>query len=248
MSTPIKPTIVFVPGAWHKVAQYSPVTFRLENAGYEVHGVDHPSTCPKPTSEDFSPDVRNVADSIKLLADQGKEVLVAVHSAAGIIAGEAAKGLLKSDRESSGKQGGITHMVYICAFAAAEGTSLWEAANGPQEWEKVEGKASFPTRSDIFYNECTPDQVAENTAQLQPMAKGVFSSRVTYSPWKDVACTYLLCENDRAIPPPAQEAMSTQPGARFEVIRCKADHSPFLCMPDLTTDVIRRAAGESIEL
>ncbi|KAK3049472.1 hypothetical protein LTR09_009139 [Extremus antarcticus] len=249
MSTATKPTIVFVPGAWHKIAQYSDVTSRLEQAGYEVHGVDYPSTGPNPTNETFDPDVKKIASAIESLADQGKDVLVAVHSAAGILAGEAAKGLLKSDRESNGKRGGIVHMVYICAFAAAEGTALWEASGGPLEWEVVEGLTIRATRAaEIFYNRCTREQQEENIPKLQLLAKAAFTSKTTYAPWKEVACTYLLCENDLAIPAPAQEAMSTQPGARFEVVRCEADHSPFLCMPDLTTNVVRRAAGESIEL
>ncbi|KAK5172690.1 uncharacterized protein LTR77_002810 [Saxophila tyrrhenica] len=243
-----KPAIVFVPGAWHKVAQYSLVTLRLEQAGYEVHGVDYPSTGPNPTHETFDPDVEKISGVIESLADQGRDVLVAVHSAAGIIAGEAAKGLLKSTRESNGKQGGITHMVYICAFAAAEGTSLWETANGPQDWEIVEGATVRCGRPEMFYNRCTPEQAKENTSNLQRFAKGTLTSRTSYAPWKEVACTYLICQEDHAIPPAAQEAMSTQPGAKFEVVRCQADHSPFLCMPEFTTNVIRQAAREAIEL
>lgn len=33
---------------------------------------------------------------------------------------------------------------------------------------------------------------------------------------------------------------------RFDVERCGASHSPFLSMPKLTSEVIRRAAGEVI--
>jgi hypothetical protein len=39
--------------------------------------------------------------------------------------------------------------------------------------------------------------------------------------------------------------MATQPGADMAIEMLKAGHSPFLSMPEETSNVIRRAAGES---
>ena len=88
----MKPTIVFIPGAWHKVSQYSDVTSRLEKAGYEVHGADYPSTGPNPTNSTFDPDIKAISGVIEKLADRGDDILVTVHSAGGLLGGEAVKG------------------------------------------------------------------------------------------------------------------------------------------------------------
>ena len=249
MADSSKPTIVLVPGAWHQVAQYSPLTTRLEEAGYKVYGVDYPSTSPNPTNTNFDPDVEVVHKSIERLADQGKNVVVVVHSAAGIIAGEAARGLSKADRERDGKAGGIVRMVYICAFAAPEGVALYDATGGPDEWHIIEGITVKTSRErEIFYHLCPPEVADAQVARLAGMrlAKGMFESKPTYAAWKHIPCTYLVCENDQAVPLAAQEAMIKQEGARFDVVRCKADHSPFLSMPDFTAEVVRKAAGENL--
>ena len=47
--------------------------------------------------------------------------------------------------------------------------------------------------------------------------------------------TYVLCEQDQAIPPPAQEQMSQRAGS---VHRLAASHSPFLSMPDRVVELL----------
>lgn len=75
-----------------------------------------------------------------------------------------------------------------------------------------------------------------------------FSSQLTVAPWKTIPSTYILCEEDQAIPIHGQEAMVA--GAKqaapdsFDVVEsCSAGHSPFLSMPDKVTEFLKRAAG-----
>ena len=51
--------------------------------------------------------------------------------------------------------------------------------------------------------------------------------------------TYVVCENDNAIPVFAQEAMARRAG---RVERLPSAHSPFLSHPDELTEVLERAA------
>jgi hypothetical protein len=30
----------------------------------------------------------------------------------------------------------------------------------------------------------------------------VFSGETTYEPWRDIPCSYIICEQDQALPPP----------------------------------------------
>lgn len=161
--------------------------------------------------------------------------------------GSAAEGLGKDQRQKDGKKGGIIRLVYICAFAAPEGVSLFQATGGPDPWITFDGNASRPTRmGEIFYNDCPPDVVEEQSKSLRPHSRAAFETPAPYAGWKHLPSTYLVCEQDMGIPVHAQEAMIAQPGANFTVERCKASHSPFLSMPDFTAQFVRRACGEQI--
>ena len=58
--------------------------------------------------------------------------------------------------------------------------------------------------------------------------------------WQSLPSTYLICDEDRAVPPPAQEAMSARAGT---VRRVAASHSPFLSRPDDVAEVVLQALG-----
>lgn len=46
------------------------------------------------------------------------------------------------------------------------------------------------------------------------------------------------------MPVALQEMVATQPGADMDIIRLKSSHSPFYSMPEETSNIIRKAAGE----
>jgi len=98
--------------------------------------------------------------------------------------------------------------------------------------------------NETLYNDLPEEEANKWSAKIQYQASGCFASEQTYAAFKHIPSTYILCELDRAIPPQMQEAMTTQPGANFNVVRLNASHSPFLSMPKETAEIIRKAAGE----
>lgn len=71
--------------------------------------------------------------------------------------------------------------------------------------------------------------VAQRAArQLVPQSMRSFMEEVTEAGWRKVPSTYIICEQDQALPPRFQEAMSAHSGA---VHRLASSHSPFLSMP-----------------
>ena len=54
-----------------------------------------------------------------------------------------------------------------------------------------------------------------------------------------IPSTYVLCENDGAVPPFVQEMLS----GGMNVERISAGHFPFLTKPQRVTDIIMQAAG-----
>jgi hypothetical protein len=98
--------------------------------------------------------------------------------------------------------------------------------------------------NEIFYNDLPEDEATKWTSKIQYHATGAFFTPQAYSAFKFIPSTYVICELDNAIPVAFQEMMATQPGADMVIEKLKASHSPFLSMPEDTSNIIRRAAGE----
>lgn len=98
--------------------------------------------------------------------------------------------------------------------------------------------------NEIFYNDLPVEEANKWTSLLQYHATGAFFTPQAYSAFKFIPTTYIICELDNALLPVFQEMMATQPGANMVIERLKASHSPFLSMPEETSNIIRKAAGE----
>ena len=117
-----KPTIVFVPGAWHTPEAYSSVIQVLESRSYNCIGVHLHSIGPSPTCEGFTEDVATIRASVEKLIDgEEKEVVVVLHSYSGLPGSQALQGLGLKERQGSGKKGGLIRIVYIMAYLVPEG-------------------------------------------------------------------------------------------------------------------------------
>ena len=247
-----KPVIIFVPGAGHAPICFSPVMDLLASVRYETAGVALPSNGSELRGVDppqnWDQDIAAIRQCVITHVDQGKDVVLVVHSYGGSVGSEAMKGLGEKDRKrGSGHQGAVIKLVYLTALALDVGQSAWQTRSD-QEIDtsrmKIEGDLCFFTDMENWlYNECSAEQTAELKKQLQSFAMKSFLCPVTHTAWRDIPSVYLLCENDKSIPLRAQEAFVNAAGC-FEVERCDADHSPFRSRPEITAKLIRRAAGE----
>lgn len=134
-----KPVFVIVPGAWHLPETFEPTTKILAEKGYESKGVELVSTYDTGI-QDFDPDVQRIRTAVQELLDDGKDVVLVMHSYGGVVGSEAAKYFL-GDNENEGKKtrGKITRMVWVCAFVLPVGTSLMDGLGGNDlPWFKVE--------------------------------------------------------------------------------------------------------------
>lgn len=124
------PTIVFIPGAWHTPEYYGQVIAILQTQGYPITTVSLPSVGGLSTMLD---DAAAIQCEVSRLADEGKKVILVMHSYGGIPGTESAKGLAWRTRRAEERSGGIVHLVYLCAYLVKEGMSVSGMANGA-EW------------------------------------------------------------------------------------------------------------------
>lgn len=127
----VKPHIVLVPGAWHSPIHYQELIELLEKAGYSVKSMQLPSVGSKePNQVSVATDATAIREKLLLpLLDDGKDVILLMHSYGGCPGAAAAKGLGKHDSNANGR-GSIVGLIFLTAFLAREGDSLLSALQG----------------------------------------------------------------------------------------------------------------------
>ena len=118
--------IALVPGAWHTPEHYSELVDYIKKEGYDVLCRRNPScdasNADEATTQEDSEAIRN--NVLLPLIEMGKDVILVMHSYGGSPGSAAAKGLSKTERTASGKEGGIIGLIFVAAFLAGEGESL----------------------------------------------------------------------------------------------------------------------------
>lgn len=240
-----KPTILFVPGAWHKAACYAPVIEKLQARGYDTATAELASVGPVPGLQTWADDVANIQTVLARLADAGKRVVVVAHSYGSLPAGEAMKGFLLREREAAGKRGGVVHFVYVSAFVLPPDTSLMDALGGKDlPWfqvseSKLEVEPEDPAT--IFYNDLSKEEQDAQIEKLGTFSYQMYFQKTTWAPYREVASSFVYCTKDNAIPLPIQQGMVKGSGVTFKETTVEASHSPFLSKVDEVTKAIVEA-------
>ncbi|KUJ15495.1 uncharacterized protein LY89DRAFT_720029 [Mollisia scopiformis] len=239
-----KPTIVMVPGAWHKPIIYSDVASHLHKHGYPTVLLPLPSAGAVPPHEDFAEDVTAIRDCLTSLINEGKDIVLAVHSYTGMPGSEACKGLGKKERQTRGEKGGVIRFVCINAFAMPIGfqpTLRGEYSQFPA-WMKINTSDDITTvtpsdAASIFYHDLPSSECSS-----------------TREKWvKELEPHQSLGMKDKSVF--TLEAVEGMLGAArgqvesaFDVVeRCEeGGHCLMVSYPEWTAQALRRAAGEKV--
>ena len=103
-----------------------------EEQGYPTVCPQLPSFDAKDTKISLPEDAACIkAELQKLVEEQGKDVIVVMHSYGGVVGTEAVhESFGKKHREAKGLIGGVIRLLYLCAFVLREGASLATALGG----------------------------------------------------------------------------------------------------------------------
>ncbi|KAF2870149.1 Alpha/beta hydrolase fold-1 [Massariosphaeria phaeospora] len=248
-----KPTFVFVPGAWNSPDYYDGIISSLSQEGYPSEKISLPSVGCNPVTFDFKEDVNRIADVVKRLVDEKKDVVLVMHSYGGQPGSEAVKGLVKKERRENGLQGGVIRLVFIMAFMVPEGFQATQrgSTEGMRDFMKVDFENGIVNveKEDIkpvwFHD--LPDEEAEYWAsKAVPQSVGVFWSTSTYAGWRHIPSTYVVCSDDKSFGVPYAEYLinSAKESGPVELVveTIDAGHFPMLSQPSKVVDVLRRAA------
>jgi pimeloyl-ACP methyl ester carboxylesterase len=210
---------------WSEVAQ------RLEKAGHHVDVIEQlPSAGTDPaTLGDLAGDADVVRQHVEGV---GEPVVLVGHSYGGMVITELADHPL------------VAHSVYLAAAWPKRGQSMMDMfAGGPAPtWMAPhdDGTARATDDLDLLHRTlCADVEKQQAEAELRRMVPQSIASTTAASSAPDRAhpTTYIICENDQALPPPAQEHMAA---AADHVERLPSSHQPMMSMPDELAAVLSR--------
>jgi pimeloyl-ACP methyl ester carboxylesterase len=219
------PTLVLVHGAWHGPWAWRRLVEELPDL--DVRTVALPSTGPDPTAlGDLRTDAEAVRAAVTVVDGP---VLVCAHSYGAVPATEGLAGVRN-----------ILGLVYLCGFQLDIGESVLGAVGGtaPSWWDvhRLENYVDPLRPEEVFYADVDPATARGAIARLGHHSLSAFGQPLTRAAWRTIPSTYILCEQDVAIPVAAQEAMAERAG---RVLRMPTSHSPFLSRPAQLAGVLR---------
>lgn len=222
---------VLVHGAFVGGSYWGEVARLLEADGHRVDVIEQlPSAGPDPgTLGDFQADVQEVTRAVE--AVDAPVVLVA-HSAGGAAATELA------DHPA------VARTVYLAAMWPARGQSVLDllSAGPPMDWATPQDDGTFRTVDDLdLLHQRLCADVDRERAEVE-LRRMVFQSGAGFAtpssaPDRAHPTTYIICEQDNAVPTAAQEQMSA---AADEVHRLPSSHQPMISMPGRLAELLGR--------
>ncbi|KAL2783407.1 alpha/beta-hydrolase [Aspergillus keveii] len=243
-----KPTIVFVPGAFHTTEYYDGVRSLLEEKGYTTTTVALPSVGSTASMSDDADAIHAVTSK---LADAGHQIVLVMHSYGGIPGTQSAKDLGFKGRQEAGKPGGIFALVYLAAYLLKEGMSVFNqawSADVPDFLKFEDGLIYYEQSAAIriLYSDFLPEHNPESLAvTIKPHSVASWMEELSYAAHRDIPATYLLCKNDKSVPLEVQRKFVGYAEGEVSTVECEAGHTPIVSVPGVVVETILRAAGGS---
>lgn len=221
-------SIIFVAGGWHTDFHIRPIVPPLQELGYRVVPVSlrtsHKSS-PLPTVPD---NINHIQGVIEREVDAGFQICVIGHS----VSGQSCAGALSKFLASATpvQRSNIKHAIYISCFwdplKACDGLT-WYDIDYATMWAKV-------VSPEVFYNDMSPEAarpfveaLAENRAQLPPEIPDL---------WKSIPSTYLVCQDDLAMPPERQRVEAEE--NQLRMVEMASGHCPMTSQPTKLAKII----------
>ncbi|KAL4863186.1 hypothetical protein BDV12DRAFT_206716 [Aspergillus spectabilis] len=250
------PTLLFIPGSWHKPSCYDKITNVLESQyNFQCISVTLPSTTGNPAAT-FKDDLDIARDAISTETSQGRNVVVIAHSYGGMVGNSAIKGFTAPDvsittaetQSSTTAPGHVIGLILIASGFTMTGLSFMDPFFGhPPPFWRVNSETGFAelvtSPRELFYHDLPEPEAEFWTSQLTTQSlKALFEGgEHAYAGWLDVPVWYIGTVEDRGLPVLVQRmqvGMAREMGYSVEHRELQSSHSPFLSLPEETVRIV----------
>ncbi|MFG2422735.1 alpha/beta fold hydrolase [Streptomyces sp. NPDC048448] len=220
--------VVLVHGGFVDGSGWQGVHERLVSAGYGVSVVQH-------TTQSLTGDVAAVLQAVE---ERDGPIALVGHSYGGVVITEA------------GQDPKVSALIYIAAFAPDRGESVSTLISDPEPGAPVPPILP-PKNGNLFldrerFHAAFAGDLSQAQSQFMadsqlPWGIAALSDAVSEPAWRSKPSWYLVAEDDRMIPPPAQRAMAERAGAT--VVEVPGSHSVYVSQPDAVVGLIEQATA-----
>jgi pimeloyl-ACP methyl ester carboxylesterase len=220
-------TVVLVHGGFVDGSGWEGVYKILKNDGFKIGVVQNPTIS---LADD-------VAVTKRVIAAQDGPVVLVGHSYGGAVITEA------------GNDPNVAALVYITAFALDQGESVSALIKDPPPGAPV--PPILPPNDGFllldaekfaasFAADVDPEKAAFMADSQVPWGVEALSGTIREAAWKKKPSWYLICTDDKMIPPPAQHFMAERAGST--VVETAGSHAIYVSNPQAVASIIRKAA------
>ncbi|OAP59539.1 hypothetical protein AYL99_06837 [Fonsecaea erecta] len=256
-----KPTLIFVPGAWHTADTWTKICKILENQHqYKCIPLTLPSTQSDPSATLLG-DIETVRNAIVAETSQGRDVVVVMHSYGGIPGQSAIKGLTspkwETDTAESKKTGHVIGLILMASGFVVPAKSFIDGMGGQPPPSFILNKESgfaelVVDPRELFYHDLPEEEGKEWVKKLtkHSMITLTEGGEHTYAGWMDVPSWYLATTEDHALPVEAQRMfvqMTKDAGGDVTLREIHSSHSPMLSRPEETVQVVLDAVASFVK-
>jgi pimeloyl-ACP methyl ester carboxylesterase len=271
MTTSNNPKILIIGGGWHKPQSYSKLREELESTGYEVLIPALPSVNEsQPPNADLYNDTEQVRAVAKDLVSEGHEVVVLMHSYGGQIGTNALYELGLEDRRKKGTMGGISHLIYLTAYAIPEGKAMIDGVKHfghealmPLAFDFAENMScvSRDPRTLLVGETDLPTTEVDDylTSFVRWNGQAMYQTiNTTRAAWRDIPVTYIHTTKDMTVPIDYQkwfvEEMGKE-GVEVQVATLETGHCANFTAAKEVAEIVdqvakgklRRIVGENVQ-
>ncbi|GAP89481.1 putative alpha beta-hydrolase [Rosellinia necatrix] len=255
MATPPKQAILIVHGAWHVPESYAKLTTALESSGLEVHIPRLPSVGDvRPPKGDLSSDTKTIRDYAEHLVKEGRTVVALFHSYGGQVGSNALHGLGVEARSAEGLQGGISHLIYMTAYAVAEGTSMIDKVKEFDHMNLIplafdiadDSSCASRDPKTLIVSPAPEDDMAEVDTYISTFRRWnaqCMYQAIQHAAWREMPVSYIYTTNDMTVPFDYQKSFVEtlkKEGREVQTFELVTGHCPNLTATDAVVDAVKK--------
>ncbi|KAL4937772.1 hypothetical protein BDV06DRAFT_232365 [Aspergillus oleicola] len=250
------PTIVIIHGAWHNPTHYSGLAGGLRALGHEVLVPKLLSmNGARPPTSDLYTDTEQICSYVESLADAGHRLVVMMHSYGGQVGTNALARLDTRTRRELNLPGGVVRLIYMCAHALTEGTSMFGIAKAAGREQALLDAFIIANDGTVEYREVRErmigpglsEEVVESyVARLKPWNGQGLYQEIRAVAWRNIPVSYILTLQDKLMPVAYQNAMVAglrSAGVEVEAFELETGHCPHATMTGKVVEILHAVAS-----